>query len=160
MRIVKNCRSNEQFKGRGCWAMDHNSRLYKVSAGILNGIFELELSDFDRPGVYGLIVNEDDYLYIGKSNTSMFKRIWDHIGNLSIKSELFGLLPSELKSGKVRISIVIIYDDFNEEISLSEKEIYYINKYEPILQKQPNSDRCIRGTENRRAAVEERLHIF
>ena len=140
--------------------MDSKSYLRSIPGGLLNGFSELKLlSDFKKPGVYGLILNEKEYLYIGKSNTSMFKRIWEHIGNLSTRSELFGILPSELKSGEMRISVVVIDDGVDDEISWEKKELYYINKYKPILQKQPNSDRCIRGTKTRRAAVEERLHL-
>ncbi|TFD97063.1 hypothetical protein [Jeotgalibacillus sp. R-1-5s-1] len=139
--------------------MNNNSSPLDVPGELLNGFSELKLSDFDRPGVYGLILNETEYLYIGISNTSMFKRIWDHIGNLSTKSKKFGLLPSELKSGRMRISIVEIKEVGDDKISLNEKELNAIRKYKPILQIQPNSDHCIRGDDKRRAAVEERLRI-
>jgi len=158
--LVKNCELKKQFKGKGCWSMDSNSSLRSIPGGLLNGFSELKLSEFNKPGVYGLILNEKEYLYIGKSNTSMFKRIWEHIGNLSTRSELFGLLPSELKSGEMRISVVVIDDVVGDGISWKKEELNYINKYKPILQKQPNSDRCIHGIKKRRAAVEERLHLF
>ncbi|WP_227394396.1 GIY-YIG nuclease family protein [Jeotgalibacillus aurantiacus] len=139
--------------------MNCNSSPLGVPGELLNGFSELKLSDFDRPGVYGLILNETEYLYIGKSNTSMFKRIWDHIGNLLTKPELFGLLPSELKCRNMRISIVEVKDFGDDKISLNDKELNAINKNKPILQIQPNSDRCIRGNDKRRAAVKERMHI-
>ena len=150
------------IKEKGVGQMDSNSNPHNIPGGLLNEFSELELlSDFEKPGVYGLILNEKEYLYIGQSNTSMFKRIWEHIGNLSTRSEeLFGLSPCELKNGKMRISVVVLDDCVDDEISWKNKEQNFINKYKPILQKQPNSDKCIRGSVARRDAVKERLNLF
>ncbi|MGN7408101.1 hypothetical protein [Sporosarcina sp. SAFN-010] len=140
--------------------MESKSNHTKIPGELLYQLSNLDfLSDFEKPGVYGLVLNEKEYLYIGKSDTSMFKRVWEHIGNLATKSEmLFGILPCELKSGKMRISIVIIDDNVDEKSSWKSKELKFINKYKPILQKQPNSDICIRGSKQRRKAILERVY--
>ncbi len=140
--------------------MENNSNKSEIPGEFFNLLSNLDfLSKFDKPGIYGLVLNEKEYLYIGKSDTSMFKRVWEHIGNLSTKAEvLFGILPCELKNGQARISIVIIDDNIDESISWKSKEIKFINKYKPILQKQPNSDFCIRGSEKRRMAIMEKKY--
>lgn len=109
------------------------------------------LSNDSVIGVYALLANEK-YLYIGESEF-IPKRISEHMGNLTREPEkYFGILPEEIESGKVRISIEFLEVGVDKQ-DLKNKEIGYIKEHRPILQQNPNSDRCILRNDRRSAVV-------
>ena len=109
------------------------------------------LSEDAVMGVYAILANEK-YLYIGKS-VFIPKRIAEHMRNLTREPEkYFGILPKEIINDEVCISIKLL------EVCICEKELYdrekyYIKDREPILQQNPNSDRCIPQKKRRSAVI-------
>lgn len=108
-------------------------------------------TDFQKQGIYGFMLNETTYLYIGQSSYSMLERITDHMTVMCNEADdkWWGISREDLASEKLRISISVIDDKAYDQQTREEKERKYIRKHKPLLQtpmnpnEQPTNDECI-----------------
>lgn len=76
-------------------------------------------------GIY-ILYKDNDIVYVGKSERCVMNRIRKHVSTTSV----------EYKSAITGIDVYIIPNTANMDVA----EIYLINKYKPVLNKESNSD--------------------